>query len=79
MTLGRRFELLTANASRNIPRARRDELLDSLEEWLVEMELSNPEERFWILAAGAAMWMGEYCKIVQAREGAEILQREMGQ
>lgn len=77
MTIGRRFELLTANASRNIPRARRDELLDLLEEWLVEMELVNPEERFWILAAGAAMWMEEYCEIVQADEGTKILRKEI--
>ena len=64
MTLGHRLQLLTANAARNIPRTRRDELLDSLEDWLVEMELTDPQERFWILAVGAAMWMEEYCEVL---------------
>lgn len=74
MNLGTRLQLLTANAARHIPRTRRDELLDALEHWLVEMELTDPQERFWILAAGAAKWMEEYCEVLQVAKGAEILQ-----
>lgn len=77
MTLFRRLQLLTANASRNICRTRRDELLNRLERFIVENELTDPEERFWILAAGAAIWMEEYCEKMQADMGAEILEREL--
>jgi hypothetical protein len=73
MTLGRRLQLLTANASRSITRTRLDELLDLLEEFIVQAELIDPEERFWILAAGSMMWMEEYCEKLQGEIGGEIL------
>lgn len=78
MNLFRRMELLTVNASHSISRQRRDELLDLLEQFIVGAELCDPEERFWILSAGAAMWMEDYCEAVQATWGAEILKKEIG-
>jgi hypothetical protein len=77
MTLGRRMQLLSCHASRNIPQVRREELLDMLEGFLVENQLSDPEERFWILFAGAAMWLEEYGEQLQAEIGGEILESAM--
>jgi hypothetical protein len=81
VTLGRRFELLTAHAARNIAAQRRTELLDSVQDWLEsdDCPAESIEEMFYALAGVAAICMSEYCEEVQARIGGEILEREMKQ
>jgi hypothetical protein len=79
MTLGRRFELLTANAAHEIPSQRRQELLEEVANWLESPDCTarDAQELFFMLAAGTAIHMGAYAEQVQANIGAEIIEREM--
>lgn len=79
MTIGRRFELLTAHAAHEIPRHRRQELLEEVSNWLESEECTarGTEELFYMMAAAAAIRMSVYCEEMQTRMGGEILEREM--
>lgn len=79
MTIGRRFELLTAHAAHEIPRHRRQELLEEVSNWLESEECTarGAEELFYMMAAAAAIRMSVYCEEMQTRMGGEFLEREM--
>lgn len=79
MTLGRRYELLTAHAARNISDERRRELLDMFQEWMdsSRCEVSGHEELFYMLAAMAGIEMGNYMEEIQAKVGAEIIEKAL--
>jgi len=80
MTIGRRYELLMCVAARNIPEKRRKELLDLAQAWLASQECTvrNHEELFYMWGAMAGMQIANYSEDLQARWGAEILEKEMG-
>lgn len=79
MTLGRRYELLMANAAHNISAARRCELLDMCQEFLSssECKATGHEELFYMLAGMAGIEMGNYMEEIQAKVGAEIIEKEL--
>lgn len=79
MTIGRRFELLTAHAAHEIPRHRRQELLEEAQNWIASEECTarDVEELFYLLAAAATIHMSAYCQEIQTQIGGELLEREM--
>ena len=79
MNLGRRMQLLTCHASRNIPQQRRHEILAELLAWLDSEFCSavGEEEKFWLLMAGAGTHMEPYMEQVQAEEGGKIIEKEL--
>lgn len=80
MTIGRRFELLSAHAAHEIPRHRRQQLLEEISNLIDSDDCSakGAEEIFYMLAAGTAIYLSAYAKKVQADMGTQILVREMG-
>jgi len=79
MNIGRRFELLMAWASRNIPLARRAELLESAMKWSESKDCAakSNEELFYIWGAMTGNQMGNYCRDLQAKWGGEILKEAL--
>jgi len=79
MNIGRRFELLMATASRNIPPARRAELLDSAMRWRgsPDCPASSSEELFYMWGAMTGLQMQSYCEDLQSRWGGEILKEAL--
>jgi len=79
MNIGRRFELLMAMASRNIPPARRAELLERGMRWRESQDCAarSNEELFYLWGAMAGMQMQSYCEDLQTRWGGEILKEAL--
>ena len=75
MTLGTRYELLMCNAARNIPEARRKELLELATRWMESdaCGVKSHEELFYLWGAMAGMQIANYSEDLQAKWGAEIL------
>ena len=78
MSIGRRYELLMAVASRSIPKPRREELMVRMLEWLQgPMKDATVEELFYVLGAEVAIGMGRYTEVVQAQIGTRILEESV--
>lgn len=79
MTIGRRYELLMSVASRNIPEARRKELLELATSWMESdaCTVRSHEELFYMWGAMAGIQMANYCEDLQAQWGAEFLEQQM--
>jgi hypothetical protein len=62
MSIGRRYELLLALAARNIPSARREELLELVTRWIESdaCGVISHEELFYMLGGMAGIQMGNY-------------------
>jgi hypothetical protein len=75
MTIGRRYELLMSIASRNIPEARRKELLDLAQRWRDSQaeRIVSHEELFYLFGAMTGLHMQLYCAALQTSSGAEPL------
>jgi hypothetical protein len=80
MSIGRRYELLMANAARNISEPRRKELLEAAARWMESpgCPAKTHEELFYMWGAMAGIQIGNYCEDLQAQWGAEILESEAG-
>lgn len=79
MSIGRRYELLMCVASRNIPKARREELLELATRWMESdaCGVRSHEELFYMWGAMAGMQLVNYSEDLQARWGAEIIEKDM--
>lgn len=75
MTIGRRYELLMSVASRNIPEARRKELLDLATRWMESdgCGVKSHEELFYMWGALAGIQIKNYSEDLQAKWGAEMM------
>jgi hypothetical protein len=76
MSIGRRYELLMANAARNISEPRRKELLEAAARWMESpgCPAKTHEELFYMWGAMAGIELVNYSKEVQAQIGGEILE-----
>lgn len=81
MTIGQRFETLTARATRQISEARRKEIQRKgqamLDELILRQGVDNTEELFYLLAFDAFCAMANYAEEQQAEIGAEILRQAL--
>jgi hypothetical protein len=77
MTLGHRYELLMCLAARNIPEERRKELLDLASRWMQSdaCGVHSHEELFYMWGAMAGIQIANYSEDLQAKWGAEILEK----
>jgi hypothetical protein len=75
MTIGRRYELLMAVASRNIPAERRKELLDIAQEWrdADAHRIISHEELFYLFGAMIGFQMKLYCEALQSKRGVDVM------
>lgn len=78
MTLGRRYELLMANAAHNIPECRRRELIEIALQWMESdaCSVETVEEMFYLWGAMTGIQMKAYEQTIQTQIGGEILKKE---
>lgn len=72
LTIGRRFELLSACAAREIPEARRTEIVERCTRWLDTQRGLSDEERFYMFAYMAITCMVNYCEQLQKENGLAV-------
>jgi hypothetical protein len=76
MSIGRRYELLMAVASRNIPEARRTELLELATRWMESdaCGVRSHEELFYMWGTMTGIQIGNYSEDLQAKWGTDVMQ-----
>jgi hypothetical protein len=79
MTIGRRYELLMANAAHNIPDAQRKALLEAATRWMESpaCPARGHEELFYLWGAMTGIQMANYCEELQTQWGGQMIEEAL--